>query len=243
MHGLKSSGPNAALVNERPKSYLTGTGDPARNLWRPYMRKIGTPVISFQAPESTGPAPSSKAEKAKRADHDLLNAAGEVVEDEEDANGIRYKLLALPDRPFTWQFGTNPTVDKFLAIFGAKTLATNEASAVRNSPKGEGTAEEQVDAIEARFALLATGKWVDRTREGVGAKVDLDALANAICNVMVAEGKLTDADVSGGKLAAYRQKLDDDKTFARQARSHPPFAAEYAKIKGKTAVTLDDFTI
>lgn len=200
------------------------------------------PQPTMQAPETAG-ATSNKAEKSKRAEHELLDASGAVVEDEEDANGIRYTLVAMPERPYTYQFGANASVDKFLALFGAKTLCTNESSAVRNSPKGEGTAEEQIDAVEARFALLATGKWVDRTREGVGAKVDLDALANAIANVMVAEGKMTQEQVAGGKLAAYRQKLDDDKAFARQARQHPPFAAEYAKLKGKTATTLDDFAI
>ena len=207
------------------------------------MRKIGTPAPSLQAPESGGAAPAIKDEKKKRAEHDLLAADGSVVDDEESANGIRYTLVALPDRPFTYQFGANPQVDKFLALFGAKTLATNESSAVRNSAKGEGSAEEQIEAVEARFALLATGAWVDRTREGVGAKVDLDALANAICNVMVAEGKYTADDVTNGKLAATRQKLDDDKVWARKARQHPPFAAEYAKLKGASQVTTDDFSV
>lgn len=208
------------------------------------MRKIGNPLPTMQAPDAlaTGTT-SNKVEKSKRADHDLLDASGAVVDDEEAANGIRYTLVAMPERPFTYQFGVNGTVDKFLALFGAKTLCTNESSAIRNSPKGEGTAEEQIDAVEARFALLATGAWIDRTRESVGAKVDLDALANAICNVMVAEGKLTAEQVSGGKLAEYRQKLDDDKVWTRKARQHAPFAAEYAKIKGAATVTTDDFLV
>jgi hypothetical protein len=201
------------------------------------------PAPTFQAPDTAGPAPAIKDEKKKRAEHELLDASGAIVDDEETANGIKYTLLEMPERPFTYQFGANPTVDKFLALFGAKTLCTNESSAVRNSPKGSGTAEEQIDAVEARFALLATGAWVDRTREGVGAKVDLDALANAICNVMVAEGKITEADVASGKMAAYREKLEADKAFARSARQHPPFAAEYAKIKGASTKTVDDFMI
>lgn len=209
------------------------------------MRKIGNPQPALQAPDAPAAGTSSnKAEKSKRAEHELLDAQGNVVEDEEDANGIRYTLVAMPDRPFTYQFGANATVDKFLAMFGAKTLCTNESSAVRNSPKGEGTAEEQIDAVGDRFALLSTGKWVDRTREGVGAKVDLDALANAIVNVMVSEGKLTQEQVTGGKLAEYRKKVDDDKVWARKARQHTPFAAEYARIKGSTSTaTTDDFAL
>lgn len=209
------------------------------------MRKIPNLQVTMQAPESGSAAASGslKAEKSKRADHELLDVQGNVVENEEEANGIRYTLVALPERPFTYQFGQSADADKLLAMFGAKTLCTNESSAVRNSPKGEGTAEEQIDAVMERFALLQTGKWVDRTREGVGTKVDLDAYAQAIANVFISEGKLTEEQVKTEKLAAIRQKLDDDKAYARKARQHPPFAAEYAKIKGSAQVTTDDFAV
>lgn len=211
---------------------------------RPKM--IETAPAAMQAPDApTSSAPDSgDTETVKRAvaKHELLDSAGAVVEEEETATGIRYTLLA-NGQAFDWQYGQNPDADRMIAIFGAKTLATNESSAMRNSTKGAATPDEQIDAVRERFALIQTGKWIDRTREGVGAKIDLDALANAICNVMVAEGKYTEADVSGGKLAATRQKLDDDKAFARKARSHPPFAAEYAKLKGATAVSTDDFAV
>jgi hypothetical protein len=212
------------------------------------MRKIGNPQPAMQAPDTpTSGSSDSKTEtenvKRAVAKHELLNAAGEVVEEEELATGIRYTLLA-NNQTFDFQSAMNPGErNTMLVIFGAKTLATNETSALRNSTKGEATPDEQIDAVRERFALLETGKWVDRTREGVGAKIDLDALANAICNVLVAQGKYTDEQVKTEKLAATRAKLDDDKAFARKSRQMPAVASEYAKLKGATAVTIDDLEV
>lgn len=201
--------------------------------------------VALQAPESGAADGAADTEivKAKVAKHELLDAAGAVVEDEELATGIRYTLLA-NSQTFEWQSGQAPGSEiTMISVFGAKTLATNESSAMRNSTKGAATPDEQIDAVRSRFALIKTGQWLDRTREGVGAKVDLDRLANAICNVMVAEGKYTEDQVKAEKLAATRQKLDDDKAFARKARQHPPFAAEYARLGGAAQVTVDDFTV
>lgn len=206
------------------------------------MRKIEP---TMQAPEAQSGAADGDTETVKRAvaKHELLDASGNVVEEEEAATGIRYTLLA-NNQAFDFQSGMTPGErNTLLVIFGAKTLATNESSAMRNSTKGAATPDEQIDAVRERFALLETGKWVDRERGGVGAKIDLDALANAICTVMVAEGKYTNDQVQNEKLAAVRAKLDDDKAYARKARQYPPFAAEYAKIKGSAAVSTDDFAI
>lgn len=208
------------------------------------MRKIGTPLPVMQAPEA-GAADSGDSETVRKqvAKHELLDATGNLVDEEESATGIRYTLLA-NGQSFDFQSGlTAGERNTMICVFGAKTLATNESSAMRNSTKGAATPDEQIDAVRERFALLETGKWVDRTREGVGAKIDLDRLANAICNVMVAEGKYTEAQVQSEKLAATRAKLEDDKVFARKARQHPPFAAEYAKLGGAATVTVDDFAV
>lgn len=217
-------------------SYVLGHTAPALQL-ETKMRKPGQVTVTMQAPDTAGG--DTEVVKRKTAKHELLNAAGEVVEDEESADGIRYTLIALPDQPFSYTFGKDAQTDKFLAIFGAKTLATNESSAVRNNPKGEGSAQEQIDAVNERFALLATGKWVDRTREGVGAAVDKDVLAEAICQIKVESGQMTQEDVDARGKAACRQKLEDDKTFLAQARRVPEIAARYAQLKGKAAVTAD----
>jgi hypothetical protein len=209
------------------------------------MRKALTllSTTALQAPDApTSPQESGDTEVVKRqvAKHELLNAAGEVVEDEESATGIRYTLVA-NQQAFDFQSGLNPGErNTMLVIFGAKTLATNETSAARNNTKGSASPDEQIDAVRERFALLETGKWVDRTREGVGAKVDPDALAEAICRVIVAEGKMTQADVDAGYKAKVRAKIDDDKVYARKARTMPKVASEYSALVGRTTATTDD---
>lgn len=208
---------------------------------------IETAAVTLQAPDApTGGAPSGGDEevvKRQVAKHELLNSAGEIVENEEEATGIRYTLVA-NQQAFDFQSGMNPGErNTMLVIFGAKTLATNETSAARNNTKGSASPDEQIDSVRERFALLETGKWVDRTREGVGAKVDLDALTQAICQVVVAEGKMTQADVDGGYKAKVRAKVDEDKVFARKARSMPAVASAYAALVGRSTATVDDLML
>jgi hypothetical protein len=245
-HGWKPVIFGRALDNSGTPAYVSFTvATRPGQIGDDNMRKTISPQPMMQAPDAPAGSDSGDTETVKRAvaKHELLDAGGAVVEEEELATGIRYTLLA-NSQAFDYQSGMEPGKrETLLVVFGAKTLATNETSALRNSTKGSATPDEQMDAVRERFALLETGKWVDRTREGVGAKIDLDALANAICNVMVAEGKYTAEDVTNSKLAATRAKLDDDKAFARKARQHPPFAAEYAKIKGAAAVSTDDFAL
>jgi len=208
------------------------------------MRNIPNLQVPQQAPEqSAADSGDTEVVKAKVAKHELLDATGAVVEEEELATGIRYTLIA-NNQSFDFQSGM-PAGERntMLVLFGAKTLATNESSAMRNSTKGSATPDEQIDAVRERFALLETGKWVDRTREGVGAKIDLDALANAICNVQIAEGRYTEEEVKTSKLAATREKLENDKAWARGARQVPKFAAEYAKLKGAATKSVDDFAV
>lgn len=200
------------------------------------------------------PATSGDEEPVKRkvAKHDLLSADGNVLPDdqgEEQAHGMRYTLLA-NNATHDYVFGKNQDMDRMLAVFGAKTLATNETSQARNNPKGAGDADEQINAVRERFALLASGTWVDRTREGVGAKVDLDALAEAIVRVQIAagakrkDGTIITADVAAaGYKAEVRQKLEDDKGFVRTARNVPAVATEYSSIVGKQTKTVDDLAL
>lgn len=181
-------------------------------------------------------APNADAEVVKRkvAEHYLVDAAGAKVENEEEATGIGYKLLAV-DAPFVYQVpgavaGSPATM---LAIFGSKTLATNETSQARNNAKGAASPQEQLDAVIERFGLIDSGKWIDRTREGVGAKVDKDALAMAISQVIEAAGK------PAPDLAAVRAKLEDA-AYLRTARQVPEVATAYAALVGRPAKTVDD---
>lgn len=168
------------------------------------------------------------------AKHYLLDAAGAVVENEEEATGVRYHHIA-SGQTFDFQV-PNATVgapETMLAIFGAKTLATNEASAVRNGNKGG----DEVAAINDRFATILGGKWADRTREGV--KIDLDMLAEAVCRVMVESGQATDEQIASGIKAKVREKLED-KAQVTFVNSVPGVKARYAELVGKTTRSVAD---
>src|SRR5262249_47200755 len=123
------------------------------------------------------------------AKHALLAADGAVVEDFEDAHGIRYTDLA-SNLTFDYMLKSNAAM-RMLACFGARTLATNEASASRQK---EGTSQDQIDSIKERFDYMdSQNAWVDRTRE-VGARWDIPTLAKAAVNVSIAAGKIPAGD-------------------------------------------------
>lgn len=183
--------------------------------------------------------------KRKVAQHDLIDANGAVVETEEEAHGIKYTLQE-NGKSLTWNYGEATDGEKrMLAIFGAKTLATNETSQVRNKMvdgiKCGGDADEQFQAVQERFAMLRTEQWMDRAREaGVGARIDRDALAEAICQVLVSEGKATDDQVASGLKAEKRERLESDPSYLRKVRTVPQVASAYAKLVGKETMTVDD---
>lgn len=167
--------------------------------------------------------------KERVATHALLDASGAEVDDEALATGIKYTLRTT-GKSFQYQVPgiTAGSAAAMLAVFGAKTLATNEASQVRQKdPSGD-----QIGAIEERFLLIEGGKWVDRTG-GVGAKVDLDKLAEAIVAVGAKAGKSAD-------FAKVRAKLEDDKAWRSAVRSNPEISAAYADLMGRATKTVDD---
>ena len=186
--------------------------------------------------------------KSKIAEHEYLDASGSVVDEEEAAAGYRYTLLSIGDS-FDWNMAqANEAELKLLALFGAKTLATNEISQVRNNPKNAAVknspelAKEALEAVRARFALIRDGQWVDRTREGgVGTRVNRDALTEALCKVLVEGGKKTQADIDSGYKATLRQRMEDDQEWLAKVRKQPDVAAAYVKIVGaKDGKTVDD---
>lgn len=193
---------------------------------------MAKPAKVHQAPDSAT-SPKVKVKRDPIADHELIDSTATVVEDEEAATGIRYTLLA-NSKAFDYQYGKSGDADRMLACFGAKTLATNVTSGARQNGASP---DEQIAAVAERFALLTTGVWVDRTREG--AKIDLDALAQAIVNVLVAEGKL-EADKADAYRLERRAKMDADASFAPKARSYPPVAAAYNSIVGRATASVDD---
>ncbi len=201
----------------------------------------------------TTQATSAAVKKATRdrvAEHAYLNDESEKVESEEAATGYSYTMEGDGDEPleFSWYWkDANEIERRMLAIFGAKTLATNESSQIRNNQKIKGTdeasPENQMEAVKARFALMRQDppQWVDRTREGAAVKIDKNALAGAICDILIKDKKKTQAEVDEGHYAKVLQKLEEDPTFVRKARQVPAVNEAYAKRIGRTTATVDDF--
>jgi hypothetical protein len=179
------------------------------------------------------PAVDTEPTKRQVAKHSLLDSTGVMVEEMEQATGIRYQDI-VTGKTFDYQLKQGDAL-RMLALFGARTLATNEASAARQK---DADGNEQLAAITERFALIDTGVWVDRTREG-GPRIDQAVLSQAVFNVMAASGKVQEVD-RDAKIAKLLENWAADPKKVTLAHSVPAVRDEYAKLAGKTARTVDD---
>ena len=178
--------------------------------------------------------------REKVASHEFIDANGVEVEETETATGYRYTLVARPSDPFVWQWEkANDAERRMLALFGAKTLATNETSQIRNAKKNKGldTTDEQLLALRDRFKMVNEGQWVDRTREG-GIRVDKAKLAAAIVQVLMDLGKITKAD-EGNVYATKLKELEENPDYLRKSRQVAEVAAAYAALMGWPVATVD----
>ncbi len=187
--------------------------------------------------------------KRQVAKHSLLDAAGVVVDEMEKATSARYQDI---ETGGIVDYTPTGAAKDMLALFGVRTLMTNEASAVRNGKEG-GSGTEQLDAIRERLAGLDNGVWVDRTREGVGAKIDKALLATAAVEVgMEATPPRVTPEGKGDAYANILKALEEgraasgDKKALTAAqvmatiRAIPGVQERYARLTGKTTRTIDD---
>jgi hypothetical protein len=177
------------------------------------------------------------AKKQQLAEHALIDAQGNEVEDFEKAHGIRYTDKA--SGASTERTPGNTDALRMFAVFGMRTLATNQASAARQADENA-SGQDQIDAIDERFDLIDTGTWVDRTREG-GVRYDLATLASAAVNVLIAKGKLKDEDAA--KAATYTkffEAMTQDSTKVTAVRQVDGVDAEYKRLKGRSTPSVDD---
>lgn len=193
------------------------------------------------------------------AEHELLNAQGESPDDltDEDAVGYRYTLAGNKRAVSVMWDELSPTIQRAAGLFGIKTRFTNDTSGVRNKVKGKDADGKPIKPFALDFdgqiqAVLDTvedwkrGVWIDRTREPGVPRVNKDALAQAICQVLVAQGKRTQADIDGGELAKTRARLDDDTknanghTYLTVVRTNGDVATAYNAIIGKPTASVDD---
>lgn len=173
---------------------------------------------------------ATETETSKRAlaKHTLITVNGGETEDETEADGIGYKHLRT-NGSFSWAWSeANEAERKMLAIFGAKTLCTNEASQVKQKT---GTEVDPTPMIAERFALIRSGAWVDRTREGFA--VNLDALAGALFDVLTGKGHAADYQT-------LRDKMESDKDFVKKVKSNTEVNAKYIERVGRPTASIDE---
>lgn len=181
-----------------------------------------------------------------RSKREWITADGKKAEQPEQAAGVRYTLLGGKSDGHTYMFDhLESTMDKWCGGWGFLTRAGNVANTVINSDDGDvATADE---AIEGWIEDWNSGVYLERTAGG-GAKVNRDALAQAVAYVMAKAGKTTfakgPAAVVGKSAdeATVRQLLEEDaKGLAvRYWRQIDDVLTRYKEIAGAPRKSVAD---
>lgn len=183
--------------------------------------------------------------KVRLAEHDWVNAQGDVVEDMEEATGIKYRSLG-DEKAFVYQIPGAKAGDvlTMFAVFGARTKATNSALAAREKRKRDNEFKAtDLEHVEALFGEIKEGQWgAPSESKPKGPKYDLDVLAAVIADSITAAGGAPD-------LAKIREKCGDSPAYVRGAIAFTDengvrtIEREYNKRKGvsvapKSALSL-----
>lgn len=166
------------------------------------------------------------------AKHELIAAAGGEHCAIDTAIGIRYTDRAtnqkfeylIPDA----KAGSPLTM---LALFGAKTKATNETSRVRNGKNGGvSNPTEEMEALDEVFESITNGVWREKAEGGGGSRTDKSLLATVLLELLGTNAK--------GDIAHYVQRFTDDVNYMRKVLKSD--AGElYRKRAGKVVPAID----
>lgn len=172
-------------------------------------------------------------ESSRKATHDLLDAKGEVVDKMTDATGIRYTDRAT-DESVDYQTGGKAGEPlTMLAVFGAKTKATNTASGARQARTAGSGDDSDVAAIESFFGNLKPGQWeLPSTRAG-GPRYNPELLAAAIHQV---RGKASEGIEAYAAKIADPEPVKDGKPYAVVALANQKVKAVYSRLKADAAM-------
>lgn len=167
-------------------------------------------------------AAENSPESRKVAEHGYVGPDGSPVDSIDEATGISY--LHVRDKwNFTYQIpgAVVASPATLLAVFGAKTLATNTTSGARQR------GEDEQKALVDRFSSVDEGTWRERSEGGGrGPKYDKDVLAGVLFAALKADG------VAKGDEASYREKLEDRSYYAK-VRNNPKVMAAYLQEMAK----------
>jgi len=173
---------------------------------------------------------TNKAAREAVATHELIASAGGEHTDMQTAIGIRYTDKATGEK-FEYMLpdakAGHPLT--MLALFGAKTKATNESSRVRNGTGGDSKA--QLEAIDEVFESISNGVWREKAEGGGGTRTDKNLLARILIAALGEHAK--------GDEAFYVQRMTDEKGYIRKVLQNDAVKDEYRKQSGKTSVAID----
>ena len=191
----------------------------------------------------TAPESPAKAKRESKGEHTYfrLNDDGTptVVEAIEEATGIAYKDVATGESfAYAIPGAVAGSVLTMFAIFGAKTRATNAASAARQKRERDSAyVQSDIDYIRETFAETIDGTWAV-TGDGARAPAyDLDVLADVLVDLI---GKATGKTQDKAKVKA---KLESDLKYRRGATGNTDVKVEYLRRVGKSGGDLNSLAI
>lgn len=171
--------------------------------------------------------------KKSVAKHELIAAPGGEHTTMTAAAGIRYTDKATGEVfEFMIPGAVAGSPQTMLALFGAKTKATNEASRVRNGDKGDSQA--QLEAIDEVFANIANGVWREKAEGSSGTRTDKVLLAQVLVTAL--------GEKAQGTVDTYQNRLETEEAYYKKVWSSEAIKAEYKKRKGQTGPAIDDLT-
>lgn len=156
--------------------------------------------------------------RASVAKHELIAEAGGEHTSIDKAIGIRYTDKASGEKFEYLIPGAQPgTALTMLALFGAKTKATNEASRVRNGQGGD--TQAQFEAIDEVFANITNGIWREKAEGGGGTRTKLDVLARVLVEAL--------GDKAQGTVDTYQHRLETEDDYRKKVWSNDSIKAAY----------------
>lgn len=164
------------------------------------------------------------------AKHELIAVAGGEHVAINEATGIRYTDRESGQK-FEYLIPGAKAGDALtmLAIFGAKTKATNEASRVRNGAGGDSVA--QFEALDEVFDNITNGVWREKAEGGGGSRTDRALLATVLVEML--------GEKAQGTVDTYQHRLETEDAYFKKVWSNDQIKAEYKKRAGKTGPALD----
>lgn len=191
-------------------------------------------TVTTNAPATETPAAAP--EKAKSRDsvakHELIAEPGGEHTSIDKAVGIRYVDKRDANYKFEYMIpgGVAGSPATMLALFGAKTKATNEASRVRNGQGGDITAE--FEAIDEAFANIDKGIWREKAEGGGGSRTDKALLAQCLVEAL--------GEKAQGTVDTYQHRLETEEAYYKKVWSNEAVKAEYKRRKGTTGTAISD---